>query len=105
MTHTNGFQEDIGSIKDDIRQLHSDFSDLIKGLTHEGRKEWKVAHKAIEKGATEGMERVSNAVHEVAERSEDAFKAVQDGIGKRPLLSIAAALGVGYLLGKLLGRD
>lgn len=101
----DGFQEELTALKGDIKKIHEDLAFLAEGLTHEGKKEWKEAKKAISATASRSISGLSDAAHEVAERSEAALKTVQSGISERPLTSLLAALGVGYLLGKLLGRD
>ena len=101
----DGLQGDLGNLKDDIKQVHQDLSGLVHSVSDKGAREWKQAQKVIEKKAGQGMASVSSAMEDVAEQSEDAFKSLQEGIGKRPITSIAAALGLGYLLGKLFSRE
>jgi ElaB/YqjD/DUF883 family membrane-anchored ribosome-binding protein len=105
MSTSNGIEEELGVLKTDIVRIQSDLSALAKGLTSEGKKQWDRSRKAVEKSAEQTFSKVSGAVSDLAEDSEEAIGIFQEGIGKRPLLSVAAALGIGFLLGKVLGRD
>jgi ElaB/YqjD/DUF883 family membrane-anchored ribosome-binding protein len=105
MLPNNGIEEELGTLKTDVKQLHSDLSSLAQVLTHEGKKQWDKSRKSIEKSAERTFSKVADSVRDITETSEETIGKFQEEIGKRPLTSVAAALGIGFFLGKFLGRD
>lgn len=52
----------------------------------------------------EGRERIRQAAEHSREQFRETAGAVETEIGERPFTSVAAAFGVGFILGKLLDR-
>ena len=105
MSSPNGIEEELGALKTDIKKLHSDISLMAQALSSEGKKQWENSRKSVERSAECVYSKVADAVSDISENSEKAIGKVKDEIGKRPLISVAAALGIGYCLGKILRRD
>ena len=105
MSQHNGIEQELGTLKNDIKQIHADIMSLANEVSREGQKQWNRTRKTFEKNALSGVSRVADTLHDMADNSGEVVGRVKDEIGKRPVASFCAALGIGYFLGKLLTRE
>ena len=88
---TTATEKDIENLKSQIEDLRSDLSgiaDAIKKLSGDA--------------ADDGVERIRRATRQTREKARDTLGSLEDEIEDRPLISVAAAFGLGFVLGKLL---
>ncbi|MDT0618966.1 hypothetical protein RM531_10810 [Salinisphaera sp. P385] len=85
--------DEVQALKDDLQTLRQDFSQLTESLKNNLREEF---------GAGADAARASAA--QVQDRAREATRSLEAEVAARPLTSVAAAFGVGFLLGKLLDR-
>lgn len=86
-------EKDVEDLKSQFGELRSDVSrltDTIKRLYGDS--------------AEEGRESVREAAARSREQARQSVGALESEIGERPLTSIAAAFGAGFIIGKLLDR-
>jgi ElaB/YqjD/DUF883 family membrane-anchored ribosome-binding protein len=92
------FSSDLDTLKGCFAQLRDDVSKLLDNTLHTGKN-----------GAAMLKDRASSAVgdlkHRMEDMKDDGIDSVEkfgQKIGERPLLSAAIALGIGFVLAKLL---
>ncbi|MDT0634692.1 hypothetical protein [Spectribacter hydrogenoxidans] len=85
--------DEVQALKDDLQTLRQDFSQLTESLKNNLRDEL---------GAGADAARASAA--QFQDRAREATRGLEAEVAARPLTSVAAAFGVGFLLGKLLDR-
>lgn len=86
-------EKDYEALKADLSELRSDVSKLTDTMK-----------KLYGDTTEEGRERVRHASERSRERARQTVGAFESEINERPLTSVAMALGVGFLIGKLLDR-
>ncbi len=84
---------DIDELKAEVSSLKSDISDIADTLR-------KLSGDVV----TDGRERLRQAGRQSREKARETWSAVEHEIEERPLTSLAAAFGIGFVLGKLLDR-
>ena len=87
----------IDDVREDLAALKSDLTDLAKGLRSSGMD-----------AAKDRVDALSEKAHEVAERSRETahrkHDELSDFVSERPITSLAIAVGVGALAGRLLSQ-
>lgn len=73
----------------DVEDLKSEFADLKSQVSHLAKTVGRMSGDTVEKGR---------------ERTREAVGAVEHQISDRPLTSVSTALGVGFVIGRLLNR-
>lgn len=97
-------RRDVDSIKDDLASLRADLSAAMKDLMAAGRAEAGDARERIEDTVRAKLEKIEAAAGRAAERGRDAIGAIEAHVEEKPLQSLAAAFGLGLLVGVLLHR-
>lgn len=90
-------REEFASLKSDVSEIGNSISKLAKDTASQG------SHK-IRDAAEEGRERLSNAAHRSGQQVRRGWDSFESEIEDRPMTSLAVALGLGFILGKLLDR-
>lgn len=96
------FEEEIESLKSDIAHLRSDVAELtnaIRGSTSDKAYEMKAQ---LQERIDATREQVRRKLREARERSSKTLDDVEETIGEHPIGSIATAVGVGFLIAKLM---
>ncbi|MFA5530303.1 MAG: hypothetical protein WDA11_06525 [Thiohalomonadaceae bacterium] len=96
------FEEELDSLKSDIAHLRSDVADLtnvIRGTASERAIDMKAQ---LQERMDATREQVRRRLKEARERSGKALDDVEEKIGEHPIGSIATAVGVGFLIAKLM---
>lgn len=88
-TNTNDIQE----LKAELASLRSDMADIGDTLT-----------KLARSTANEGREKVKDAASYSKDQARQTLGAFQKEVEERPMTSLALALGIGFVLGKLMDR-
>jgi ElaB/YqjD/DUF883 family membrane-anchored ribosome-binding protein len=84
----------------EVQELKDEIAALKKELSNIGNTVSSLAHTATD----EGKERVRAAAEHSRDRARQTWGAFEKEVEERPMTSIAAALGIGFILGKLLDR-
>lgn len=85
--------KDVESLKAEIAALKSDVSRLTE-----------TAKKTAGDTAARGRERARQAAEHSRDQAKETVGMVESEISERPITSIAAAFGIGFIIGKLLDR-
>lgn len=84
----------------ELQELKQEFATLREELAGIGKTVSNLAHSA----ADEGRDRVRSAAERSRQQARETWGAFEHEIEERPMTSIAVALGIGFILGKLLDR-
>jgi ElaB/YqjD/DUF883 family membrane-anchored ribosome-binding protein len=84
----------------EVQELKDEIAALKKELSNIGDTVSNIARSA----ADEGKDRVRAAAEHSREQARQTWGAFEREVEERPMTSIAAALGIGFILGKLLDR-
>ncbi|TVS10354.1 MAG: DUF883 family protein [Wenzhouxiangella sp.] len=90
---TAATEKDIKELKQEYASLKSDLAEMSETLSSLARD-----------GVAEGRERVRGAARQSRKQAEEAWDAMESEIEERPITSLAIALGIGFVLGKVLSR-
>lgn len=88
------------NVEKDVEELKSEFSELKADMA----KLADTLKKLYGDSADQGREQVKAAAERSGTQAREAVGAFETEIGERPLTSVAAAFGIGFVLGKLLDR-
>ena len=103
-TSTNKASDDLGALKADIGKLQSDLSSLTKHMKDIGGSAVADAQKAGTDKVDELRDELERTAQRLKRQGEASVAEVEKTIQERPLLSLAAAFGVGMLITRLLDR-
>lgn len=86
-------EKDLEELKSQYASLKSDLAEMSKAVSTLTRD-----------GVAEGRKRVRGAADQGREQARETWGVVEHEIEERPITSLAVALGVGFVLGKLMAR-
>lgn len=84
----------------ELKELKDEFSALKGELSEMGKTVSKLARSATD----EGRDRIRTAADQSREQARQSWSAFEKEVEAHPMTSMAAALGIGIILGKLLSR-
>lgn len=84
----------------ELQELRDEFAALKSELSGIGKTVSQLARAATD----EGRDRVRAAAEHSREQARQTWGAFEKEVEERPMTSIAVALGIGFILGKLLDR-
>ncbi|HKL20454.1 MAG TPA: hypothetical protein VJ904_01535 [Tichowtungia sp.] len=90
-------REEFASLKSDVSEIGKTLSQLASSAANEGR-------ERVRDVAEEGRDRIRNAANQSREQARQSWNAFEKEVEERPMTSLAVALGLGFILGKLLDR-
>lgn len=85
--------KDIEALREEVSKLRTDITDIAETLR-------KLSHDAV----ADGRDRLRDAAKQQTDKARESLSGVESEIEQRPLTSVAAAFGIGFVLGKLLDR-
>lgn len=85
--------KDLKELRSELATLRSDFSEISKTLKRISGERY-----------AEGRDKVNQGIERGRQQARDSLGEFEREIEARPLTSVAAAFGVGFVLGKLLDR-
>lgn len=88
------------NVEKDVEELRSEFANLRSDVS----KLTDTMKKLYGDTAAEGRTRARQAAERSRERARETVGTFEEEISERPLTSIAAAFGIGFIIGKLLDR-
>lgn len=86
-------EKDIKELRQEYASLKSDLSEMSETLSSLARD-----------GVAEGRERVRGVAKQSRKQAREAWDVVENELEDRPITSLAVALGIGFVLGKVLSR-
>ncbi len=84
----------------ELQELKKEFAALQGELSEIGKTVSQLARTATD----EGRDRIRAAADQGREQARQTWSAFEKEVEERPMTSLAAALGIGFILGKLLDR-
>ncbi|MEE4303254.1 DUF883 family protein [Wenzhouxiangella sediminis] len=84
----------------ELQELREEFNQLKDELSGIGKTVRQLAHTATD----EGRDRLRSAAEHSRQQARETWSAFEHEVEERPMTSIAVALGIGFILGKLLDR-
>ncbi|MBU1188899.1 MAG: DUF883 family protein [Gammaproteobacteria bacterium] len=84
----------------EMQALRDEFSTLKSELSEVG----KTVSKLTRAAGDEGRDRIRAAADQSRQQARETWGSFESEVEQRPMTSIAAALGIGFILGKLLER-
>lgn len=84
----------------ELQELKDEFATLKSELSEIGDTVSRLARSATD----EGRDRIRRAADQSRAQARETWGAFEREIEERPMTSLAAALGIGFILGKLLDR-
>jgi len=81
------------ALKAQIDDLRSDLAGIAEAIK-----------KLSGDAADDGVERIRRATRQTRDKARETLGSLEGEIEDRPLISVAIAFGVGFILGKLLDR-
>lgn len=87
------YEKEFDQMKGDVQALKADLKSLTESL-----------RRQAEHQARAGYDRVREASGKARDQAKAGADALGDQIEERPLVSVMTAFGVGFVIGKLLGR-
>jgi ElaB/YqjD/DUF883 family membrane-anchored ribosome-binding protein len=97
----DGLRDDVDRIKADLGSLKSDLTDLTKALVDFG----KDTVRGAKDEAQGKVEQLRGAVERLRARGSDIMDDVEERVTANPTVSLLAAFGLGFILGKVLDRS
>jgi len=84
----------------ELEQLKAEFAAVRDELANIGKTVGRLSSSASE----DGQQRLRSAAGKTRQHAQDGWSALENEVEERPMTSIAAALGIGFILGRLLDR-
>ena len=100
----SNLQEEIDSLKADLANLRSDFSDIAGALRDLGVSKAESWRDYAEEELNERREEIRRALGEARARGRRTEEDIERRISENPWSSLLAALGVGFILAKIMDR-
>ncbi len=86
-------EKDLEELKSQYASLKSDLAEMSKSLSTLTRD-----------GVAEGRKQVSEVADQAREQANETWGVLEKEIEERPITSLAVALGIGFVIGKLIAR-
>lgn len=85
--------KELQDLKDELAKLKADMSSIADTMG-------KIARNSAE----QGRERIKSAADQSRAQARESWGAFEKEVSERPMTSLAVALGLGFVMGKLLDR-
>lgn len=94
---TRDYAKEIDAVKNDVGALRSDIEKLVKTLTSDARSKGADALNSAK-------ENINDYAHTAKEKTREGVAATEKKIEENPFTSVAAAFGVGLVLGRIMSK-
>lgn len=102
------YAKEIDAVKDDVGALRSDIEKLIKTLSEDSKSRSQQAIDAAKQAAAEYATAAKDTASEYAsvakEKTKVGVAVTEQKIEENPFTSVAAAFGVGLVLGRIMSK-
>lgn len=102
MASTDDLRKELDKLKADMARLRSDTSEVSRTLRELGSDELRALGESAEQEFQRRSQRLRRGVAVGRERGRRAMEEMEEEVGAHPYASVFAALGVGFILAKLL---
>jgi len=92
------------ALEREVKDLRQDVAALRKALREETARRKESPRAKLEEAAAENVERLRTAAEQAGGRAQEQLDEIEKRIEANPIPSVLAALFVGWVLGRLLGR-
>lgn len=96
--------QELDALRGDLAALRADLAGVAKALEESGKRRAETVKTTLADLLGPLEEELRGALGTIADLGEESAKAVSRRVEHRPLLSLLAAFGAGFLLGKILDR-
>jgi ElaB/YqjD/DUF883 family membrane-anchored ribosome-binding protein len=94
-------QEDLAALRDDVARLTQQIANIVAAR---GGATWRKAKSNVEGVISEAQDKGMDAVDAVREVGDNMIDALDVSLKKRPLTTLALAVGIGFLFGAMWRR-
>lgn len=88
-----GYEKELDEVKGDVASIKGELKSVVEMLKRQA-----------ESQARQGYEKVREVSDKARYQAKQGAALVEEQIEERPLISVLAAFGVGFIIGKLLDR-
>lgn len=99
-----GFEKDVEQLKKDIAQLRADLSTIGEGVRKMSTDAVGATQAKVKSIAQDALDEFHNKLNEAKSQGKKAMHDLEREIKDNPLISLAVAFGIGFVLSKLLDR-
>jgi len=101
---TNDYEKAVEALSKDLKDLRADMKVLAGAFKERARERFGDAKESVSECATHHFDQLHEAADDIGRACRHGVATVSEKIEQRPLTSLLAAIGVGVILGRLLGR-
>lgn len=91
-------------LREDFDRLRKDVSELADSLRQAGREQATAARQKTRDSLNDARERLRGSAQAASECGRDYYEQIGHRVGNHPLGSLLTAVGVGFVLAKMLDR-
>ncbi|APZ42482.1 DUF883 family protein [Acidihalobacter ferrooxydans] len=95
-------KDDLEALRADFDKLREDMGKLTDSLKDMGAEQAHEARGNLNDRLDAAREKLRAGVGSAGQRGHDYYEQVESSVGERPLISLAAAFGAGFVIAKLL---
>jgi ElaB/YqjD/DUF883 family membrane-anchored ribosome-binding protein len=96
------YEKAVNALTKDVKDLRADMKDVIAAVKAKAGSYVDDAKASVHESAAHRLDQVNDAADAVRQRYDDGLKNCASKIVERPFVSVLAALGVGWVLGRLM---
>ncbi|MEE4638902.1 MAG: hypothetical protein V2J42_09210 [Wenzhouxiangella sp.] len=101
---TTATDKELKELREEFASLKSDVSEIGQSISKMARDAASESGHKLRDAAEEGRERLSSAARRSGQQVRRGWDSFESEIEDRPMTSLAVALGLGFILGRLLDR-
>ncbi len=98
----NPMHEQVQALKAEVSHLQSNVAELTSALRAAIGRETEELKQTVEDDVQQARIRLREVLSSARTRGHHAVGEMEEGIGHRPFTSVVAALGIGFVIAKLL---
>lgn len=95
-------EQELQNLKSDVAALRSDISDLARTMGEIGTRRAHAFRDQVADDIRNSREELRRRLDKARDRGRQAYHDVEEQVTEHPLGSLAAAVGIGFILAKLL---
>lgn len=103
MTDNRTLDEELLALKEDLARLQEDVTGLTSRIRENATEQIEGTQSAIREDIRNAREKLKAKIAHARGRGRRAVEEVEETISERPFTSIAAAVGIGFVIAKLMG--
>lgn len=99
--NSEAIDEQLRKLREDLARLHGDLGQFARVVAEPGKAEAVAAVHDV-------RDRLRTAAHKMADMTRTGQQGIESAtkqLSEHPLIAVAAAFGLGFAMGKLLGRS